>query len=302
MLCVASSSVDILSYLIILSACPVVGLALDSEGDFRFTVGVVRQLGRDLDALRERDGQRQLDRPAVAGCAADAVGVKIAEAVFIVAGDVLAILVDHRPDFEGGLFGVLRHGVGASRVAPKHCISYTVPDFIINFNTTYESLMTSEQLRMARAALKIGVRELSALAGVDKTSIVGIENGRTRSYASTREKLRRALEAAGIVFLEAREGVHGATVALKWGIEPAKTGDTQGDSTSQGDDTGALDALGWDWESELPEDDEPLPPLDWTDEDRTEQIEHWRSRPEKWAALHEVSRQCLLRAMRMERL
>ena len=87
---------------------------------------------------------------------------------------------------------------------------------------------------------------------------------------------------------------------MKWGVELPKVGKAA--SASQGDDTGGLDALGWSWEGELAEDNEPLPPLDWTDEDRAEQVEHWRSRPEAWARLHEVSRQCLLRAMGVERL
>jgi transcriptional regulator with XRE-family HTH domain len=156
--------------------------------------------------------------------------------------------------------------------------------------------MTSEQLRMARAALKIGVRELSALSHVDKMSIVGIENGRTRGYASTREKLRNALEAAGIVFIEGKEGVHGATVALKWGVEPTKYGDSQGDDATD-TPSGGLNAGAWDEE-------EPSTPLPegWTEEDRADQIAYWRGRPERWAALAEVSRQCLLRAMGVDSL
>jgi hypothetical protein len=83
---------------------------------------------------------------------------------------------------------------------------------------------------------------------------------------------------------------------------PAKAGATQGAATSQGD-TGALDALGWDWEGDASDtESEDIGELDWTDEDRADQIEHWRSRPEAWARLHEVSRQCLLRAMGVERL
>lgn len=161
--------------------------------------------------------------------------------------------------------------------------------------------MTSEQLRMARAALKIGVRELSALANVDKMSIVGIENGRTRGYASTRKKLRDALETAGVVFIEAKEGIHGATVALKWGFEPMKDGDSQtytdGDGTS-----GGLNSLAWDEAEDFDLADaeasgEPAEAEEWDSETKAEQIQYWRERPERWASLHEVSRQCLLRAM-----
>ena len=85
------------------------------------------------------------------------------------------------------------------------------------------------------------------------------------------------------------------------------TSSHQGATTGQGDDTGALDALGWDWEEDAElvdavEDDASLPPLEWTDEDCAEQIEYWRSQPERWAALYEVSRQCLLKAMRVTSL
>ena len=108
-------------------------------------------------------------------------------------------------------------------------------------------------------------------------------------------------------FYPAIEGEHEGTVGLQWGIKSIRSADTQGATASQGDDKGGLDALGWDWEGDAEsadsaEDDEPLPPLDWDDAIRAEQIEHWRSRPEAWARLHEVSRQCLLRAMGVERL
>jgi transcriptional regulator with XRE-family HTH domain len=164
--------------------------------------------------------------------------------------------------------------------------------------------ITGDQARMARAAVKLTVRELSVRADIDKTTIIRIEGG-AQSTARIMRKLQTALEAEGIEFTQPVEGVCGSGVRFKWGAEAPKTSDTQGDATSQGDDTGTLDARGWDWEedaSEAVEDDEPLPPLEWTDEDKADQIEHWRSRPEAWARLHEVSRQCLLRAMGVERL
>jgi transcriptional regulator with XRE-family HTH domain len=155
---------------------------------------------------------------------------------------------------------------------------------------------------MARAALKLTVREVAELAGVDKSTIVRIEAG-GRAYYQNMLRLQAVFEDAGIVFIEPQEGVGGAGVRYKLGFDPAKTGATQGTTTSQGDDKGGLDALGWDWDtSEHVVDDEPLPPLDWTDDDKADQIEHWRSRPEAWTRLHEVSRQCLLRAMGVERL
>jgi transcriptional regulator with XRE-family HTH domain len=147
--------------------------------------------------------------------------------------------------------------------------------------------------------------ELAARARVNPRTIIRFENGRQQPYERTVRDIRMALEAAGAVFIAPASGEHLGAVALRFDYEPEDTSAATGTATNQGDDTGGLDALGWDWEedsSEPVEDDEPLPPLDWTDEDRADQIEHWRSRPEAWAKLHEVSRQCLLRAMGVERL
>jgi hypothetical protein len=105
------------------------------------------------------------------------------------------------------------------------------------------------------------------------------------------------------MFLDEDAVSGGLGVRMKPGFKPVTRATGQGATTSQGDDKGGLDALGYDWEGEAVEDDdEPLPPLEWTDEDRADQIEHWRSRPEAWGRLHEVSRQCLLRAMGVDRL
>jgi transcriptional regulator with XRE-family HTH domain len=155
------------------------------------------------------------------------------------------------------------------------------------------------QCRAARALLDWQQLDLSRHSKVSQKSIADFERGRTTPWARTLDDLRRAFEAAGIEFLDAVDNVRGMGVQMRAGLKPITRTTTQGDATNLGDDKGGLDALGWDWEedAETVEDDEPLPPLDWTDEDRADQIEHWRSRPEAWAKLHEVSRQCLLRAM-----
>ena len=59
--------------------------------------------------------------------------------------------------------------------------------------------MTPTQLRMARAGVGWGVRELAAKAGVTANTVTRIENG-ADAKQSTMEKLQRALEAAGIEF------------------------------------------------------------------------------------------------------
>jgi transcriptional regulator with XRE-family HTH domain len=158
--------------------------------------------------------------------------------------------------------------------------------------------ISAEQCRAARALLLWSQGELAARANVAKQTIQHFEIGKRQPYKRTLDDIVAALETGGVRFYPAVEGEHEGTVGLQWGIKSTKTGDTQGNATDQGDDTGALDALGWDdWPEAGDTESEDIGELDWTDEDRADQIEHWRSRPEAWGKLHEVSRQCLLRAM-----
>jgi transcriptional regulator with XRE-family HTH domain len=55
------------------------------------------------------------------------------------------------------------------------------------------------QLRMARAAVGWGVRELAEKAGITANTVTRIENG-ADAKQSTMDKLQRALEAAGVEF------------------------------------------------------------------------------------------------------
>jgi len=59
--------------------------------------------------------------------------------------------------------------------------------------------MKAIQLRMARAAIGWGVRELAKKAGVTANTVTRIENG-ADAKQSTIDALQRALEAAGIEF------------------------------------------------------------------------------------------------------
>jgi transcriptional regulator with XRE-family HTH domain len=65
--------------------------------------------------------------------------------------------------------------------------------------------MTPIQLRMARAAVGWGVRELAEKAGVTANTVTRIENG-SDARLSTMDKLRQALEAAGVEFIEENGG------------------------------------------------------------------------------------------------
>lgn len=75
--------------------------------------------------------------------------------------------------------------------------------------------MKPEQLRMARAALQIGVRDLAEMAGVSFTTINRFETGKSGLQLSTAEAIRKALEAQGVQFLEAGQVAGGPGVAVK---------------------------------------------------------------------------------------
>ena len=104
-------------------------------------------------------------------------------------------------------------------------------------------MLTAEQLRMARAALRLTVKALAGLAGVDEGTIIRIEAGK-KSYKRTLKDLRGTLEEQGIVFLEAQEGMHRPGVALGWDVEFDKDGKTS--DTTIGTSGEGLDARAWD--------------------------------------------------------
>ena len=66
--------------------------------------------------------------------------------------------------------------------------------------------MTPAQLRMARSALKIGVRDLADMAGVTTATITRYENERGGLNATTRDKIATALELAGVLFIKDQRG------------------------------------------------------------------------------------------------
>jgi transcriptional regulator with XRE-family HTH domain len=65
-------------------------------------------------------------------------------------------------------------------------------------------MLTSEQIRAARAMLRIEQRELAEKSSVSLETIKRIERtpGPISAYTGTVDKLRRALESAGIEFSE----------------------------------------------------------------------------------------------------
>lgn len=75
--------------------------------------------------------------------------------------------------------------------------------------------MTPAQLRMARNALQLGVRDLGELAGVSFTTINRFETGKSGLHLSSAEAIRKALETRGIQFLEGGQVAAGPGVAVR---------------------------------------------------------------------------------------
>lgn len=73
-------------------------------------------------------------------------------------------------------------------------------------------MVTREQVKMARAAMGWGVRDLAARVGVAANTISRFENG-SDTYGDTLKKIRRVFEDAGIVFIDENGG--GAGVRLR---------------------------------------------------------------------------------------
>ncbi len=65
--------------------------------------------------------------------------------------------------------------------------------------------MKAIQVKMARAAVGWGVRELAKKAGVAANTVTRIENG-ADAKQSTMDRLQQALESAGIEFIDENGG------------------------------------------------------------------------------------------------
>ena len=81
--------------------------------------------------------------------------------------------------------------------------------------------MKAIQLRMARAAVGWGVRDLAKKAGVTANTVTRIENG-ADAKQSTMDRLRSALEAAGVEFTNGDQpGVRLTKATAPQSLEPA---------------------------------------------------------------------------------
>ena len=84
--------------------------------------------------------------------------------------------------------------------------------------------MKAIQLKMARAAVGWGVRELAEKAGVTANTVTRIENG-ADAKQSTIDALQRALEAAGIEFTNGDQP--GVRLTKAAAARPAELGSAQ---------------------------------------------------------------------------
>ena len=92
----------------------------------------------------------------------------------------------------------------------------------VNF-CLYTVSMKAIQLRMARAAVGWGVRELAEKAGVTANTVTRIENG-ADAKQSTMDRLQSALEAAGVEFTNGDQpGVRLTKAAAARSAEPGST-------------------------------------------------------------------------------
>ena len=75
--------------------------------------------------------------------------------------------------------------------------------------------MTPAQLKMARNALGLGVRELAAIANLTPATVTRFETSKGGIQLSTSEALRKALESRGVQFLDTGQVALGVGVALR---------------------------------------------------------------------------------------
>lgn len=150
-------------------------------------------------------------------------------------------------------------------------------------------MLTGDQLRMARALLRLSMRETAKISGIDPSTIVRIEAGEN-AYRLTLERLQQVLEERGALFIPASEGKHEPGVALRCGVDISQR--TGGEAAAGKEDEHGTKAAPWDDFAEagtVPPDIESL---------RT----YWRGHQAEWATLAPISQQVLLREMQLDSL
>ena len=151
--------------------------------------------------------------------------------------------------------------------------------------------ITGDQLRMARAALKMTIREVSELTGIDKSTVVRTEAG-GKAYYQTISTLQALFERLGIEFIDPIEGVRGQGVCFKWGADVPQRQPGEGTAAGTDGETGikaAWDDIEGDADLDALLSEEPgLNP---------DMAEMWQADPELWARLSQGGRETLSRSM-----
>ena len=154
--------------------------------------------------------------------------------------------------------------------------------------------ITAGQCRAARALLGWSQRDLEVRARVSRKAIADFEREASAPYQRTIRDIVETLEAAGVMFQAPQEGIIGAGVALKWGVEP-KLGLPQGDDASGKPGEGLSSAP---WEDDF-ERAEATPEGEPLSQDILDQREYWAAYPERWAKLSDISKLVLTRELRL---
>ncbi len=63
-------------------------------------------------------------------------------------------------------------------------------------------MLTAVQIRMARAALGLGIRELAELADCAPSTVLRFEGGKGGMQTGTLSRIQKALEKEGVMFIE----------------------------------------------------------------------------------------------------
>lgn len=75
-------------------------------------------------------------------------------------------------------------------------------------------MLTAEQVKMARAGLGWGVRDLAKKAKVSTSTIVRLEAGEG-AWTATLERVRKALERGGALFIAENGGPPGVRIKVR---------------------------------------------------------------------------------------
>ena len=75
-------------------------------------------------------------------------------------------------------------------------------------------MLAPVQIKMARAALGLGVRDLAKLAECAPSTVLRFETGKGGMQTGTLARIQEALESKGVVFIEADEKL-GAGVRMR---------------------------------------------------------------------------------------